>query len=602
MVCKGLGKRPPCFLSLKPDPVSKVSRKTNARAVLFVLTALVALVFFPPYFGGLSVHWAAGTFGATVSRQGTWDVTAVSPGSPAWAAGMRGGDRVLAGPFSTEMARLAWPRAGDRLAVAFRHPGGNIVRASLTAVKAAPIEPWEWAVTLAGLAVLVTFLTIAVLLVYSRPGVMTWSFYAYAVGFFPTMGPLAFYHDRLPYPAYIALVFILGTVLGNIVAMPLLPFVLRFPNDRLNGWRKPVDRVVWVAIAAAYCAYVFQWFYVRELGGALSWSATLDEWLPLAVFAAAAWIVLKNYKESDPTVRQRTGFLILGALTSFVAYAVYFIPGIDIVVQTVVSYLVVLLPITVAYAVLRHRVLDINFVLNRAIAYGTLSVVVIVVVTLLDWLSGQVVSKAHFATVIEIVVTVGIGFGLTRINRALESFIDLLLFRRRHEAERYLARVADALPYATAEDAISDGLVREPVEALSLIAGALYRRSEDGRIYQGVATSSQTTVAPMGFDRNHNLVRFLQSAEDLVWLGEVRSHLDAANSAVYALAVPVTVRHQLVSFVLYGAHLNGAQIDPDEVVLLKKLAREAARAYDHVDAVRMRELMARATSIPLRTT
>jgi hypothetical protein len=80
----------------------------------------------------------------------------------------------------------------------------------------------------------------------------------------------------------------------------------------------------------------------------------------------------------------------------------------------------------------------------------------------------------------------------------------------------------------------------------------------------------------------------LMAEEKLVWLDELRSHLDPQNAAIYTLAVPVTVRHELVSFTLYGAHANGAQLDPDEVALLEELAREAARAYDHVEAERAR--------------
>jgi hypothetical protein len=80
----------------------------------------------------------------------------------------------------------------------------------------------------------------------------------------------------------------------------------------------------------------------------------------------------------------------------------------------------------------------------------------------------------------------------------------------------------------------------------------------------------------------------LMAEEKLVWLDELRSHLDPQNAAIYTLAVPVTVRHELVSFTLYGAHSNGAQLDPDEVALLEELAREAARAYDHVEAERAR--------------
>jgi ABC-type transport system involved in cytochrome bd biosynthesis fused ATPase/permease subunit len=89
------------------------------------------------------------------------------------------------------------------------------------------------------------------------------------------------------------------------------------------------------------------------------------------------------------------------------------------------------------------------------------------------------------------------------------------------------------------------------------------------------------------------LVRMLLADESIVWLDEIRSHLDAENAAIYSLAVPVSVRHELVSFTLYGAHTNGAQLDPDEVELLKELAREAARAYDHVEAQRAQQRYSR---------
>jgi hypothetical protein len=85
----------------------------------------------------------------------------------------------------------------------------------------------------------------------------------------------------------------------------------------------------------------------------------------------------------------------------------------------------------------------------------------------------------------------------------------------------------------------------------------------------------------------------LQANEENVWLEQLRSHLEKENSAIYVIAIPVLVRHELVSFTLYGAHRNGAQLDPEEVELLEDLSREAARAYDHIDAVRMRERYAR---------
>jgi hypothetical protein len=274
---------------------------------------------------------------------------------------------------------------------------------------------------------------------------------------------------------------------------------------------------------------------------------------------------------------------------SIIAYAAYYVPGVPQWLGQIIGYAVVAMPICVAYAVFRHRVLDINFVLNRTLTYGILSVLVIAFVSLLDWSLGHVVAEQRLTTGVELGVTIGIGFLLDRINKVIERVVEGVFFRARHLSEQYLKRAADALPYATEESAVSDGLVQVPSDALSLAAAALYRRSPDGSRFEGIATSNSTMIAPPGFERNHLLVRMLQSGEERVWLDPLRSHLDKDNASVYVLAVPVSVRHELVSFTLYGGHANGAQLDPEEVVLLDELAREAARAYDHIEAVRTRE-------------
>ena len=59
------------------------------------------------------------------------------------------------------------------------------------------------------------------------------------------------------------------------------------------------------------------------------------------------------------------------------------------------------------------------------------------------------------------------------------------------------------------------------------------------------------------FDANHLLARMLQSGEQRVWLDDLRATLDPANAGDYLIAIPVSVRHELVSFTPYGAHSNG---------------------------------------------
>ena len=562
--------------------------RTFERVVLVLITALVVLIFYVPIghtdYAGI---WRGGTYGADATRTFAGQIVDVVAGSPADRAGIRIGDRLQVAPFSKDFPRFAFPRPGDRGSFLLRRPDGSSYAVTMTAVSSS-FTPTGRILGILALLPATIFVAIAFMLVFLRPNVMTWSFYAYATGFLSTQASMAFYYPYLSRPVYFALSFLLNTVWGNFAVLPLLPFVLRFPDDKLTGFTKAFDRIVWIAIALAFGAYSYEWYEYGK-GVKVPWSDAIDTWLPLAAFAIATLILMQKYKHATPQLRQRFGFLTLGLIVSFLAYAVYFVPGVPRAVSEVIGFAVVIMPISVMYAVLKHRVLDVNFVLNRALVYGILSVFVITFVSLLDWFAGHVIAGERFATGIELVLTIAIGFLLDRINRAISNAVDLVFFRDRRAAEDYLRRAARALSYATEEAAVTDSLVQVPVDALALSAAALYRRASDGDRFEGIATSTNTEVAPFGFDCNHLLVRMLQSAEQRVWLDELRGHLDREQAKYYVLAVPVMVRHELVSFTLYGPHRNGSQLDPDEVGLLEELAIEASRAYDHIEAVRLRE-------------
>ncbi len=68
-----------------------------------------------------------------------------------------------------------------------------------------------------------------------------------------------YWSHLLSQPAYIALVFVLSTVFGPWSVLPLLPFLLRFPNGDVSGWRRRIDPFVWVFLALAYVLYVVEW-------------------------------------------------------------------------------------------------------------------------------------------------------------------------------------------------------------------------------------------------------------------------------------------------------------------------------------------------------
>ncbi len=571
-------------------------RQALSRGLLVIATLFVIAVYYSPIgHVDFAENWGEGTFGIAIPAR-TAFVVGVDRGSPADRAGVRAGDHLLDEGNYAISSRVRAPYPGEREKLTFErsHAAYSVV---LTAVPNPGFRNWQRIGGVLAYLPPTVFLVVAFLLVFLRPSVMSWSFYVFAVGYFGTAPAFMYWSHVLSPPAYVALTFVLSTVFGPWSVLPLLPFLLRFPNGDVLGWRRRIDPLVWMFLVLSYAVYVLEWRVYSVAEALPGWDVIPSTVIPLATFVVAGLILAKNVAVATPSDRQRWGFLAVGTLSSFLAYAIYFVPGVPFAVGQLVGFAVVLMPICIAYAVFRLRVLDVNFVLNRALVYGLLSVGVIAFISMLDWFLSRVVALGRLAIGVELLATIAIGFLLDRINRRVEGLVESVFFRRRRIAEAYLRRAASALPYATDEGAIVDGLVQVPVDAIDLAAAALYRRSSQGARFEGVATARQTTIAPPGFDRNDLLVRMLLADESVVWLDELRTHLDAGNAAIYTLAIPVTVRHELVSFTLYGAHANGAQLDPDEVALLQELAREAARAYDHVEAERARvrytELVAR---------
>jgi hypothetical protein len=561
-------------------------RQALARGLLILVTLFVVATYYVPIgHVDFAENWGEGTFGLTIPAR-TVTVLSVEKHSAADRAGIRSGDQLVDGGDAEISSRLrsAYPRERETL----RLKRNDVTYVAMVTGVANPnFGLWQRVGGVLAYLPPTVFLVVAFLLVFLRPSVMSWALYVFAVGYFGTSPVFMYWSHVLSPAAYVVLTFVLSTVFGPWSVLPLLPFVLRFPNGDVRGWRRKVDPFIWAFLALSYSLYVVEWqIYYRTSESVPGWDVVPSTVIPLVAFVVAGLILAKNVSMATPSDRQRWGFLAIGTLASFLAYAIYFVPGVPFAVGQVVGFAVVLMPICIAYAVFRLRVLDVNFVLNRALVYGMLSLGVVAFVSILDWFFSRVVAIGRLAIGLELLATIGIGFLLDRINRVVEGVVESVFFRRRRLAEQHLRRAASALPYATDEAAIVDGLVQIPVDALDLAAAALYRRSDGGARYEGVATARQTMVAPPGFDRNDLLVRMLFADESIVWLDEIRSHLDAENAGIYTLAVPVSVRHELVSFTLYGAHANGAQLDPEEVELLKELAREAARAYDHVEAER----------------
>lgn len=432
-------------------------------------------------------------------------------------------------------------------------------------------------------------IVLGAVLVLLRPSRMTWLFYLWMVSI--GGGNTADYLVSLP--SWLCVTLSLPIVaIGSIPALAL--FYLVFPNDEPTGWRRRALPFVWGALGVLVAIGIARFIgMVLDLDFALTggdWFPLVEDIIELSIGIAA---LLTAFIESRGQDRARIRAVVFIGISGVLAEI-----GLD--VQQLLAqgtppplfwtyfgqYGQWLIIVAFAYAILRHNMFDIEFVLSRTLVYSMLAVAAIAIFLGIDFLFTSLFhgSKAEFA--VDVAVALGIGFWVRAIQGYAIDFVDRALFRRRYDSRTHLKAALAAVAAADSPRAVEQILTEGAATALGLASAVFFRRVADGG-YLREGGFGWPADAPWHLLPDDKLAMALAGKArsiDLLALGWAKTILTPPLSPV--CAIPVQSGGRVIGVTLYGMRLNGVLLSPDEISGLIELARRAANSYLLLDSIR----------------
>jgi hypothetical protein len=552
-------------------------------AVIVMLLTLVAtpLAVVPGAQGLLAYEAAATRFGNRSAHR----ILSLEPESPLRAAGIEAGDLLIAPP----RGMLA---AGQRLELEVVHAGST----RTVTVTAPAIErlatPLQNALDIM-LELLAGFLGLLVALRRPRDlGALMFAccFLLAVGGIYPGLFPagrIAAFLDAwsstcgvmaLPLTAYFALNFEGGYVsaarrwligaCASLGAMGLLWALITGPYFLGHAWLEPA---VWLT---------------RVRSGLVGSGVLL-----------CALTFLDVWRHSPPERRPRLRWLFCGvgiALLTFVLLSGYFLglwgygPAALITVSICADAFTATGMLVLAYAILRHRVVDVGFVINRALVYGILTAGLLVSFGLIEWLVDHFVrfEQRERSQLLDAIIALGLFLLFHRARHWIENLVERVFFGAWHAREAQLARFLDKAPHFSSAATLAESLLAA-VDAYAGAHSGLYLRETDGRFALRAATLAGL---PPELEADAAALIEMKTFKVPLLLGPA----PAPTLGEAALAVPMLRRAELVGALVLAAARPGESYRPDQ---LESLAHAAQQVCLDLYALRLEQVEARVRAL-----
>lgn len=425
-------------------------------------------------------------------------------------------------------------------------------------------------------AIQVLIALVAALVLLRRPGPATWGFFLLVyIGCAPVnvvylVGPLWWRTIA------INLFWLAGNnIVGNYGAIVFALYLLHagpFPR-----WRRVALNVTLGLAALSFATAIWHanalFFAPWPDGRAAILYSTL---LILPIFVAPL-VLIATYSESSPNLRQRLRWIIGAFLLAALANALDQAGSqgnLGLIQESYVTHSLltaaasVFITLPVAYAVLKHHIIDLNVAIGRATVFTALSVFILGSFTLVDFFFSHAVEHQGAGLIADVALALVLGFSFNTMHHHVDAFVDRLFFRERHRAEEHVAGVAAAMAYAHSEDHVRSMLTHEPVRAFDLTGARMLSHFD--------SADEQTKT----------LAAYVESRRGAVRLTDGQWAFEAAA------AVPVFSHGVLDALVLYGLHRNGTDVDNEELTLLERLGSAAGAALDRLEAQSLRRQVA----------
>jgi len=264
-----------------------------------------------------------------------------------------------------------------------------------------------------------------------------------------------------------------------------------------------------------------------------------------------------------------------------------------------------MIPIAFAYAIIRHRAMNINLLIRGSLIYSIVSIFVAGLWLLIYYGVIQfALSITANKELIAFFLTIGVAFVIPRLEGGVRTLIDRTFFRVRYDYQLTLNEFSRALTSIIDLKPLIELGVEQVCEAMHIRAGCLLLREEDGNSLKAVSLYKEdmepqqitkleglSQISWFRFEVDESLATLLVSKGSPMRIEDIERQYESGSLSDDEMqklirfdaefCVPIISKESLVGILILGSKLSEEGYSREDSRLLSTLASQAAIAIEN---------------------
>ena len=377
-----------------------------------------------------------------------------------------------------------------------------------------------------------------------------------------------------------------------------------FPSDaKLKGMIHNLVSIFFLFISAMLFVLQFIFFYKYDVWKYINTTSWIYVVLSTMIFPISSLVTYMN--PSSALEKQRAQIILLGCIfgllvpASVVACITVFKISLP---YNLMALPVIIFPVSIAYAIVKHKLFDIDVIIEKALTYGLLTGAVgcIFALTVLGFNVAFAKYGGWKNPAFFVILSGFLVIALNPLKNRIQDLVDLTFFRKKYDYRGTVEEVSYAMTSLLSLEKIIDKIIEIVENTMFSNPVSVFIYNQDLGSYEryykkGEVQSSQDTT----LEEDNILIQQLNFhgneifKEDLIaderYFHNSQKLMPEFERFNASLVIPLFFKKQLIGFIALGDKKSGLSYTSRDVNLLKLMANQSAIALENALAFKLVE-------------